>query len=100
MGFIATLPDNPSSAFTDDTASDGGVYEVRVSFMGQQHIVMVDDFVPAIDGKPISACSKSGMMWPLIYEKACAKVAGSYQALSALRHNEADAKISLDKLPI
>jgi hypothetical protein len=97
--FIATLPDDPNPAFTDAEASESGIYEVRVHFMGKEHVVIVDDFVPAIDGKPISACSKSGMMWPLIYEKACAKVAGSYQALSSLRHNEAtaDASISLDQ---
>eukprot|EP00658_Telonema_sp_P-2_P009203 TRINITY_DN13466_c0_g4_i2.p1 TRINITY_DN13466_c0_g4~~TRINITY_DN13466_c0_g4_i2.p1 ORF type:complete len:1781 (+),score=495.49 TRINITY_DN13466_c0_g4_i2:171-5513(+) len=87
--FIATLPDDPASAFTEPEVSDHGVYEVNVKYMNQLHTVIVDDFVPAIDGKPISACSASGMMWPLIYEKACAKVAGSYQALSALRHGEA-----------
>jgi len=86
--FIATLPDDPSDSFSQDSVSDQGIYEVTVSFMGQTQKVLVDDFVPAIDGKPISAVSASGMMWPLIYEKACAKVAGSYQALSALRHGD------------
>merc|ERR1711935_404940 len=87
--FLATLPDDPNSAFPHDaTESEHGLYEVTVQWMGETKTVMVDDFVPAIDGKPISLESASGMMWPLIYEKACAKVAGSYQALAALRHAE------------
>merc|ERR1711865_305091 len=87
--FIATLPDTPDSAFPHQMSeSEFGLYEVTVQWMGETKTVLVDDFVPAIDGKPISAVSASGMMWPLIYEKACAKVAGSYQALSALRHGD------------
>jgi len=87
--FIATLPDTPDSAFPHQMSeSEFGLYEVTVQWMGETKTVLVDDFVPAIEGKPISAFSESGMMWPLIYEKACAKVAGSYQALSALRHGE------------
>jgi len=87
--FLATLPDDPNSAFPHDAKeSEHGLYEVTVQWMGETKTVMVDDFVPAIDGKPISLESASGMMWPLIYEKACAKVAGSYQALAALRHAE------------
>jgi len=87
--FIATLPDDPSAAFPGQSdVSANGVYEVLVQFMGEKHRVVVDDFVPAIDGKPVTVCSKSNNIWPLIYEKACAKVAGSYQALSALRHGE------------
>lgn len=97
--FIATLPTDPATAFSEPERSEYGLYEVHVNYMGQEHTVIVDDFVPAIDGRPISACSESQMMWPLIYEKACAKVAGSYQALSALRHNEitisSDLKIDL-----
>merc|ERR1711934_1019879 len=59
----------------------GGVYEVTV---GSQRVV-IDDFVPAVSGLPEFTKSETGLMWPLLYEKACAKLAGCYDALSTIR---------------
>lgn len=47
--------------------------------------MVVDDFIPCIDNKPAFTLSAGGLMWQLIYEKACAKKAGSYDALSTTR---------------
>jgi len=79
--FVATLPDNAVHAFGDITKCVEGVYEVRVG----DETVIIDDFVPAIDGQPQFTRSESGLMWPLLYEKACAKLAGNYDALSSIR---------------
>jgi hypothetical protein len=93
--FVATLPDNAASAFGDIEVCGEGVYEVTVN--GQT--VVVDDFVPAVNGLPEFTKSASGLMWPLIYEKACAKLAGSYDALSAMRRGEATPGMPEVKLP-
>jgi hypothetical protein len=79
--FVATLPDDATQAFGDILKCAEGVYEVHV---GSQTVV-IDDFVPAVDGLPQFTASHSGLMWPLLYEKACAKLAGCYDALSTIR---------------
>jgi len=79
--FVATLPDNPIPAFGDITKCAEGVYEVNVNGT----TVVIDDFVPSFDGQPEFTKSASGLMWPLLYEKAMAKLAGCYDALSTIR---------------
>lgn len=79
--FVATLPDDATAVFGDIEKCAEGVYAVTVN--GQT--VIIDDFVPAVDGAPQFTKSNSGLMWPLLYEKAMAKVAGCYDALSTIR---------------
>jgi hypothetical protein len=79
--FVATLPDNPESAFGDVAKVSEGVYEVNLG----GETVVIDDFVPAVDGEPQFTKSADGLMWPLLYEKAMAKKAGCYDALSTIR---------------
>jgi ankyrin repeat protein len=95
--FVATLPDDASSAFGEViSVCAEGVYEVTLA--GGDKVV-VDDFVPAVDGQPQFTKSTNGLMWPLIYEKACAKKAGCYDALSAIRRGQAAPNTPDVKLP-
>jgi ankyrin repeat protein len=93
--FVATLPDHPEAAFGDVHKCAEGVYEVNV--MGQT--VVIDDFIPAVDGLPQFTKSTSGLMWPLLYEKAMAKVAGCYDSLSTIRRGELARNTPDIKLP-
>eukprot|EP00658_Telonema_sp_P-2_P076556 TRINITY_DN6726_c0_g1_i1.p1 TRINITY_DN6726_c0_g1~~TRINITY_DN6726_c0_g1_i1.p1 ORF type:complete len:188 (+),score=60.03 TRINITY_DN6726_c0_g1_i1:21-584(+) len=58
-----------------------GVFEMRVMDLatGQPAVVVVDDFVPTVDGVPAMChCSQAGAH---LYYKAVAKLAGSYSSL-------------------
>lgn len=79
--FVATLPDNPEGVFSSSSVCPEGVYEVQVN----GETVIVDDFIPCIEGQPAFTQSAGGLMWPLIYEKAVAKLTGCYDALSNIR---------------
>lgn len=46
---------------------------------GEEKFVYVDDYVPTRNGQPIYASSTNpGTIWPMIAEKAWAKLYGSY----------------------
>jgi len=79
--FIATFPDRAETAFGNIEKSEEGVYQVNVNGV----MVIIDDFIPCVDGKPQFTCSEHNLMWPLLYEKACAKLQGSFDALSSIR---------------
>ena len=65
-----------------------GVYSVRFWRDGQWRIVVVDDRIPCgADGGPcfaqpfVDGITRSTSMWPLIVEKAYAKLNGSYESI-------------------
>lgn len=74
--------------------NDRGVYAVTFNFGGEKKVVIVDDYIPMththrkIDGKwqlgwhPVYAKSRvDGELWPMLAEKAWAKINGSYAAI-------------------
>lgn len=85
----------------------GGVYGARFFKRGFPVEVVVDDFVPcyyaktstaaatttvaqqALMPRPVFSLSKTGELWPLILEKAYAKLHGSYQRIEAGAMSEA-----------
>jgi hypothetical protein len=59
--------------------SPTGVYMVRLMVDGVVQEVIVDDYIPVnTRGQPFFAQIRKGEFWPLILEKAIAKVNGSY----------------------
>jgi hypothetical protein len=68
---------------TPNTINPFGVYTVRFHIDGKPRYVVVDDNLPVDEkGKLIFAQpSRSEFVWPLILEKAVAKLHGGYQAL-------------------
>ena len=51
---------------------------------GQRLKIVVDDYIPTLNGKPAFAGYKSGQaLWVMILEKALAKIYGSYERIEA-----------------
>lgn len=89
----AVAPDHLRGLFYPASFSSAGVYGVRVWVppLNEWRMVIVDDYVPVIvydsargTHAPISISSKTpGEQWPMIIEKALAKVCGAYSQLDA-----------------
>lgn len=56
-----------------------GIYLVTLFVNGVVTPVIVDDWFPVVDDKPAFCSSESGEIWGMLFEKAWAKLHGSYQ---------------------
>ncbi|KAH8065229.1 calcium-dependent cysteine-type endopeptidase [Aureococcus anophagefferens] len=62
-------------------ANKRGCYVVRLCCFGLWRLVVVDDSLPTLRGRPCFA-GVDGALWPALVEKAAAKVYGGYELLS------------------
>lgn len=62
--------------FTEPNAA--GVYLVNLFINGYETPVIVDDWFPSKWGRPAFCKTHNGEIWPMLLEKAWAKVHGSY----------------------
>lgn len=70
--------------FEGDASGSGGAYCVKcVGADMEEQRVVVDDFIPCIDGRPAFTNCTAEDLQALIIEKAYAKLFGSYEALLA-----------------
>ena len=61
---------------------DLGICSVVLKINGEKKRVVLDDFIPCIDGTPIYGQNKSNALWVTMVEKAIAKVNGGYKNIS------------------
>lgn len=80
--FINTNSSMIQSCFTSRQTRASGVYEVNVP-VGDVGVktILVNDFIPCLNGSPILVRNSGVEFWVPLYLKALAKVAGSYQKL-------------------
>lgn len=89
--FVATLsalaakPDRIKRFFKNFSLNDSGVWIIRMNKNGAIQEIIMDDFVPTVNGciedakcvtRPVDR-----KLWPLILEKAWAKLHGSYERI-------------------
>ena len=62
-----------------------GLYAMNLMINGEMKTVIVDDYIPVVDGttKPAFSSSRNGNAWVLLLEKAWAKLHGSYESIIA-----------------
>lgn len=69
-------------AFITKKDNSRNVYIVRWLIDGKPRMVAVDDWIPGTDGIPMgSRLGTNNAFWPLIIEKAWAKIYGSYSLI-------------------
>jgi len=86
LAAIATLSDRPyiiQNCFKTKTFSKTGKYNMRLFDERKRKFVniTVDDYVPCLNGEPIFIKLTSNEAWPLLLEKAFAKLYGSYSKI-------------------
>lgn len=88
LSALAVLAEHPSriqNLFLEGSReiSTTGAYGMRLCLNGVWTEVIVDDFVPCLNGRPAFAQPAQGAeFWVLLLEKAWAKVNGSYQNIN------------------
>ena len=87
MVMFDSRPGAIEDLFVTDVVNSAGAYTVKFNVNGKDAFVTVDDYVPVVknwDGsyKPVYANSMhEGEIWPCIFEKAWAKLVGTYEAI-------------------
>ena len=81
---LAERPGRVHRLFRTTEVNAAGIYGARLYLRGEKRLVLVDDALPARDGRPLFAASRTdGELWVSLYEKAFAKVYGSFAAIEA-----------------
>eukprot|EP00667_Euglena_gracilis_P001980 EG_transcript_1977 len=93
--FRASPLSNPlAETFNPPRVSPHGVYSVKLHVNGKWRYVLVDDFVPCVAGEPaFLQLAEGGGLWPLLLEKALAKLHRAYEALDADAAAQASAAV-------
>ena len=81
---FAEYEERVKKTFVNTTNSDNGIYGVNFYSLGVPHTVVIDDYLPLLDGGENTIYGKlsqdNGLWGPLI-EKALAKLHGNYEHL-------------------
>mmetsp|Transcript_23161 Transcript_23161/g.30877 ORF Transcript_23161/g.30877 Transcript_23161/m.30877 type:complete len:202 (+) Transcript_23161:141-746(+) len=87
---IAEKPGKLEEIFLNKKVSKNGAYAVNFYSLGVPHTVELDDYMPYINGKKVGArATGDGALWPLILEKAFAKMRGNFLHINGGATNEA-----------
>ena len=85
LGAVSALAESPQfiqRLFPDgDSLRDIGMFRVHFFKNGEEHTVVVDDFIPCGRGGPVFSKCNDGELWVAVLEKAYAKLHGSYANL-------------------
>lgn len=78
MSALAKYPALITRLFNTKEVNEQGLYSINLCHGGVFQEVIIDDFVPCAGNKIKFARYKSGVLWPLLLEKAFAKLYGAY----------------------
>ena len=101
IGALTVYPECLRRLFLPPALSPSGVYCVQFFHRGRWVPVIIDDWVPCSPKnrhKPLFARSRTNHPWPVLIEKAYAKLYGSFEAL--VGGNTAEALFSLAAAPV
>jgi len=84
MAGLAEFEGHILSLFQEKTVTPDGKYTVKIYDMNARrwNSVVIDDYIPCINGKPCMAQPQDNEMWVLLLEKAAAKWFGSYTQIN------------------
>ena len=78
LSSLAEFPDRVSALFYTKEINNAGIYLVRFFVNGTETPVIVDDYLPCKNGRPVFASSRDDELWVSVLEKAWAKLHGTY----------------------
>jgi Calpain family cysteine protease len=66
-----------------DEPNEAGIYAVRIYKNGEKTNVVIDDWLPTLNGKPAFSRANGHELWVLLLEKVWAKIHGCYHAIES-----------------
>lgn len=76
--------------FGQQTVNAAGIYSLNLYSIGIPVTVVIDDFIPVNNSLPLfTKLSAQNEIWPVLLEKAIAKLIGNYDLLIAGNSNDA-----------
>lgn len=75
---MAEVPENIMMRFVTKEVNAAGIYLMTFFVNGHETPVVVDDFIPTKGGRIVFAGTKEKELWPILLEKAWAKLHGTY----------------------
>ena len=91
LSTLAVLAERPGliqKSFVIDTVNQEGVFSTNLYQDGEQVEIVVDNYIPCLDGIPMFSHSKTHELWVMVLEKTWAKLLGSYEAIVTGRVHE------------
>ena len=85
MSALAEKGNRVEEIFVTDKVNEAGIYTVKLFVNGEEHLISVDDYFPFEETPEADRWAFSRVnrreheIWPLILEKAQAKIYGSYE---------------------
>ncbi len=85
LSSLAQYPQRVMSLFVNLEYQKVGMYIIRFYVNGEAKNIVIDDYIPVdpSTNKPAFTKSKNRKLWPVIFEKAWAKILGGYENSSA-----------------
>ena len=83
LSVLTEVPERIEKLFALDQMNDEGIFSVMMYKNGVQQEVVVDNFIPCREGRPVFSSANGNELWVIILEKAWAKVHGSYERIEA-----------------
>ena len=88
MALVASRPALIDRIFVGVEHASVGMYAVRICKNGDWTVIVIDDLIPCLEGKPLFITSTTAEVWPMLLHKAFAKLHGGYDGLQEC-HTEA-----------
>lgn len=80
-----------SDIFVTDRFNEAGIYAMKVYINGHRQVIVIDDFIPCYKFSKTPAFARKEILniWPILIEKAWAKVCGWYEGIISGNSKEA-----------
>lgn len=84
MACLSALAEDPNrlrKLFECNETSKYGIYGVKITKNGRPISVVLDEWIPTRNGRPAFAGANGPIIWSIMFEKAWAKIHGSYEKI-------------------
>jgi calpain-15 len=81
LSCAAEFPGLIEQLFLDKVLTENGKYRLKLFDGNQWQEIVIDDFIPCLQGQPAFSKPHDNELWVLLAEKAVAKLCGSYAAM-------------------